>query len=271
MPQEIVLVPQQFDSVQAAIDATAGPVSIVVQPGVYDESIRLIDKEAVVIQSARLSRRGVTFAGRGGSAVFEVRRSSLHLSGIAVRSDSRLRGIDAEDSLVNLQECLVAGNRAGGEADEPFGAGLLCRRSRVHLQKSAIIANVIHCASDAAASGAGIHLDSCDAEIAGCTIQANAVYASGRALGGGLYLAGVKLRMWRSRVTDNLLLAAHGEGGGVCVVDPRRTDFGGCVVSGNDCSNGSGGGIFIRGHASEVSVHRNSFVRQNHPTDIESE
>lgn len=215
---------------QQAIDAASGETTIVVQPGVYAESLRVIGKASVIIESARLSRRGVTITGAGEPAAIHVRDSALHLSGIAIRTDGVLLGILAEESHVNLQECVVVGNRGG----------LRCVRSRVHLQKSAILANVID---------GGVSLESCDAQIAGCTIQGNT--------GGGAFLRDVKLRMWRSRVTDNW-------GGGVRIVDPRQCDFGGSVITGND-----GGGITIANGAARVAIHRNTFVRQNYPTDVE--
>ena len=259
---DFYLVPQQFATVQAAVDAVTRPATIIVQPGLYRECVRVIAKQSVVIQSARLSRRGVTVTGTDGPAAIHSVDSELHLSGIAVRTDAQSRGILVEGGLVNLHECLVAGNRVSD-----LGAGMLCRGARVRLQKSAILANVIH--GDGAAYGAGVYLEDCDAEIAGSTIQGNAAYASHDARGGGLYLRGVKLRMWRSRVTDNFLVSANGRGGGVYVTDPRRCDFGGSVVTGNDCPGGAGGGIFIADGAANVHVHHNTFVRQNNPTDVE--
>lgn len=264
LQQDIFLVPEQFPTLQAAIDAAVGPASIIVQPGLYKESLRLLNKESIVIQSARLSRRGVTLAGSGGLAVVDVRHSQLHASGISIRSDRGLRGIFAEDAHVNLQECLVAGNRS-----DSSGAGMLCRRSRVHLQKSAILANVLRCDGDVAACGGGLYLEACDVEIAGSTIQANVIYAARRAFGGGAYFSDVKLRMWRSRVTDNLLVADDCAGGGVYLAQPRQSVFGGSVLTGNDAGNGKGGGIFVAGDRQHVSIHRNSFARQNHPNDVE--
>lgn len=264
---QVLFVPDQFATIQAAVDAVSGPVSIVVQPGLYRESIRVFGKQNVVIQSARLSRRGVTIAGVDGPAAIHTANSTLHLSGIAVRTESRLRGILAEDGHINLQECLVAGNRADPGADGQAGAGMLCRRSRVHIQKSAILANVAY---GDVVLGAGLFLDECEAEIAGTTIQGNAAYASRQAQGGGMYVRGITMRMWRSRVTDNFLSASNCRGGGVYITEPSRCDFGGSVVTGNDCLEGAGGGIYIADGAMSVAVHRNTFVRQNSPTDVEA-
>ncbi|HZE12535.1 MAG TPA: right-handed parallel beta-helix repeat-containing protein [Chthoniobacterales bacterium] len=266
---EVILVPQQFATIQAAVDAVAGPATIVVEPGVYSESISVVEKKTLIIQSARLSRRGVTIRGFEGLAVIHAVRSQLHLSGLCIRSDSRLRGLLVDDGQINLQECVVAGNRIDGSPNA--GAGMLCRRSNVRLQKSAIIGNAIGSASGTTSAGGGLYLEDCVAEIAGTTIQANVVYGSGQARGGGVALVGSKVRMWRSRVTDNALYADHCAGGGIYLENSGGCQLGGSVVAGNDCQLGRGGGIFVAGCESDISVHRNSFVRQNHPTDIDFE
>ncbi|HEX4630310.1 MAG TPA: right-handed parallel beta-helix repeat-containing protein [Chthoniobacterales bacterium] len=266
---EVILVPQQFATIQAAIDAVVGPATIVVGPGVYPESISVLDKETLIIQSARLSRRGVTIRGFEGSAVIHAVRSQLHLSGICIRSDFRLRGLLVDDGQINLQECIVAGNRSAGFPNA--GAGMLCRRSKVHLQKSAIIGNAVGSTPGATSAGGGLYLEDCVAEIAGTTIQANVVYGSSQARGGGVAFVGSKVRLWRGRVTDNALYADDCAGGGIYLENSRGCQVGGSVVTGNDCQLGRGGGIFVAGSESDISVHRNSFVRQNHPTDIEFE
>lgn len=267
---EILLVPQQSPTIQAAIDAASGPTTIVVAPELYAESLRIIDKPYVVLQSARLSRRGVTISGDGGSAVLCVERSTLHLSGIEVRSNARSRGLLVVNSSISLQECVVAGNRLGEGADEPFGAGMLCRDSRVRIQKSTISGNVVNSGTVATtAGGGGLFLQDCHVEIAGGTIQANAVYAMGSARGGGIWCERSTLRMWRSRVTDNALHAASSEGAGIYFNAPLGCQLGGSVIMGNGGPRGHGGGIFVEGDADRVSIHRNTVVCQNHPTDLD--
>jgi len=244
---DIFFVPQQFATVQEAVDACAGPATIVVTPGVYAESVRVVGKESVVIQSAQLSRRGVCVSGG-----LSVERSVVHLSGIELRANGRRRGCSVADSTISLQECVIAGNRTS----EPFGAGMMCRNSRVRIQKSAIVGNVVDTLA-AVAGGGGVYVDTCRVEIAGCTIQANEVYAPDRVRGGGIWCARSTMRVWRSRVTDNA-------GGGICFEEPLNCQIGGTVVTGN-----RGGGIVIAGDAARVAIHRNTVVRQNYPADVE--
>jgi len=267
----ILLVPQQFPSIQAALDAVSGPATIVVEPDLYAETVHVIDQPYVVIQSARLSRRGVTLSGDGGPAVLRVERSTLHLSGIEVRSKARSRGCLAVNSSLSLQECVVAGNYVDARSGEPFGGGMLCRDSKVRIQKSMIVGNVVDAGPAAAiAGGGGVFFQDCQIEIAGATVQANAVYAMRRAGGGGIWCERSTLRMWRSRVTDNALHAPWCEGAGISFKAPLGCQLGGSVITGNGSPRGHGGGIFVEGDSARVSIHRNTVVRQNHPTDIDS-
>ncbi|HYM62240.1 MAG TPA: right-handed parallel beta-helix repeat-containing protein [Thermoanaerobaculia bacterium] len=268
---DILFVPRQFPTIQAAVDAVAGPATIMVEPGFYDESVVISDKPYVVVQSVRLSRRGVTFAGGTGQSVLVVERSAVHLSGIEVRSNGRMRGIDVIGSTLTLQECIVAGNRIGIEtSSRGVGAGMACVDSSVRIQKSTIAGNTIDCRSEATseALGGGLYFERCKVEFAGSTIQANAAYAQRISRGGGIWCANSSMRMWRSRVTDNALRAVLCEGAGLYLIDAGACQIGGSVISGNGSVDGRGGGIFIEGDPAPVSIHRNTVVRQNHPDDV---
>jgi Right handed beta helix region len=263
---DVFLVPSQYPTISEALDAVVRPGTIMISPGVYAEDVRVVGKEYVVIESARLSRRGVTLAGGGVATVLAIEGSVVHLSGIEIRSNQRARGISAVDSSLSLQECVVAGNRAGADSGEPFGAGMLCRNSNVRIQKSTIAGNTIEHANNAA--GGGVHFSGCKVEIAGSSIQTNAIYASETARGGGIWCEQSRLRMWRSRVTDNLLYAQACEGGGIYFRDSLDAQLGGSVITGNGSVSGNGGGVFIFGDPERVSVHRNTIVRLNHPADL---
>ena len=267
----IHFVPEQFPTIQAAVDAAEHTTTIIVCPHAYDETVVVRDKPYLVIQSARLSRRGVTVTGREGWGVFVIERSTLHLSGIVVRSNGRLRGIWVRDSKLSLQDCVVAGNRTWTQPDSNgFGAGMECRHSAVRIQKSTIVGNTIEQGGGTTtdALGGGIYFQDCNIEIAGSSIQANAVYSGARACGGGIYCERSRMRLWKSRVTDNSLRAGVCEGAGIYFKDPSECQLAGSVITGNGSAEGRGGGVFIEGDAGKVKIHRNTVVRQNHPDDV---
>jgi len=264
---DVFFVPEDFRTIQAAVDAVARPATIMISPGLYRQHVRVASVHYLVIQSARLSRRGVTLAGEGGEAVLSVHDSTLHLSGIEIRSNGRARGMMVSGSTLSLQECVIAGNRVGEDAQEPFGAGMLCRRSTVKIQKSTVAGNTVECPSLPLAGGGGLYFDDCKVELAGSSVQLNAVYARHEARGGGIWSERSRMRMWRSRVTDNAVHAAASEGGGIYLRNAMDTQVGGSVITGNGGPLARGGGIFVSGDAASVAIHGNSVVRQNHPDD----
>jgi hypothetical protein len=266
---DVFLVPSQFSSIRQAIGAIVRPSTIMVSPGVYSEDLFLVGTPDVVISTTRFGRRGVTLVGATADAVVHIENASVYLSGIEIRSNGRARAISAFSSSIALQECVLAGNRVNDAHTEGGGAGMMCLRSSVRVQKSMIAGNNAQ-ACGRSASGGGLHLVDCHVEIAGSSIQANEVYGSVEARGGGIYCERSQVRLWRSRVTDNALYGTKCEGAGIYFRD-SSAQLGGSVVTGNGIAEGRGGGIFVSGRSERVVVHRNMVVRQNHPDDVATE
>jgi hypothetical protein len=262
---DVFFVPAQFGRIQDAIDAVAGPATIMIEPGIYDESLQVIGKQYLVVESTRLGRRGVVITGNTEANVVTVESSKLYLSGIEIRSNRRARGIRAIDSSISLQECVVAGNAIG--AGDAFGAGMCCHDSSVRIQKSIVAGNTVDCGSSEGGGG-GLYLVDCKVEIAGSSLQTNEVYATDVARGGGVWCERSQLRLWRSRITENWLFAPRSEGAGAYFRDAAATQLGGSVISGNGSVAGKGGGVFISGDRATVAIHRNTVIRQNHPDDL---
>lgn len=269
LEHDVFLVPSQFPSIREAIGAIVRPSTLMVSPGVYSEDLAIVGLPGVVISTTRFGRRGVTIVGATAGTVIHIENASVYLSGLEIRSNGRARAISAFDSSVALQECVLAGNRVSDAHTERCGGGLFCVRSSVRVQKSMIAGNSAQ-AADGSASGGGLHLVDCQVEIAGSSIQANAVYGSVGARGGGFYCERSRVRVWRSRVTDNALYGTTCEGAGIYFKD-SSAQLGGSVITGNGIADGRGGGIFVSGHGEQVVVHPNTVVRQNHPDDFTNE
>ena len=139
-----------------------------------------------------------------------------------------------------------------------------CRDAKVRIQKSMLAGNTVDRDSAPLTGGGALYLRNCDVEIAGASIQANAVYSTNAARGGGIWADGGRMRMWRSRVTDNALHAPSTRGGGIYFARSEGAQLGGSVITGNN-----GGGIAIDGAPERVVIHANTVVRQNHPDDVE--
>lgn len=262
---DVLLVPAQYPTIGDAVRALRRPSTIMVSPGVYAEDVVLVDVPDVVISTTHFGRRGVVLVGDVADSVVRAENSSVYLSGIEIRSNGRARAISATRTKMALQECVLAGNRVRGDDDLLEGAGMWCVDSAVRIQKSMLIGNSIE-APKGEARGGALHCTDCKVEIAGCTLQANTLHAGAGAKGAGVYLARSRLRLWRSRVTDNALFAASGEGAGVYCED-SAAQLGGSVITGNSAHSGVGAGLYVRGATGEVAVHGNTVVRQNYPDD----
>ncbi len=261
---DVFLVPMQFSSIQEAINAVVRPSTIMIGPGVYYEDLLLSEKPGIVLSTARFGRRGVTLVGSAAESVIRIENTSVYLSGIEIRSNGRARAISAVGASIAFQECVLAGNKASDR-----GAALLCIQSSVRVQKSMIAGNSVQ-ATDQAASGGALHLIDCKVEIAGSSIQANAIYGLAEARGAGIYCERGQMRMWRSRVTENALYGTTCEGAGIYFQN-SAAQLGGSVITGNGTAEGRGGGIFVNGQSERIVVHKNTIVRQNHPDDFITE
>lgn len=70
------------------------------------------------------------------------------------------------------------------------------------------------------------------AAVVGSNVLTNAGYAARRARGGGIWCEASRMRMWKSRVTDNVLVAADCAGAGMYVRESVRCDLGGSTAGG---------------------------------------
>jgi nitrous oxidase accessory protein NosD len=259
---DVFLVPQQFPTIREAIDAILRPSTIMVSPGVYAEDLVLVDTPEVVITTTHFLRRGVVLVGAAAESVVHIENSSVYLAGLEIRSKGRARGIAAVNSAIALQECVLAGNKVNSA--EASGGAMSCVGSSVRVQKSIIAGNSTESSH---ATGGGLYLFDCKVEIAGSSIQANEINGRSRGSGAGIYCERSRMRLWRSRVTDNGLFSRLGEGAGL-YLKQSSAQIGGSVITGNGVIDGQGGGIFISGSAEDVVVHKNTVLSRNFPDDL---
>jgi hypothetical protein len=260
---DVFLVPQQFSTIREAIESIVRPSTIMLSPGVYAEDLVLVNTPEVVITTTHFLRRGVVLVGAAAESVVNIENSSVYLASLEIRSNGRARGIAAVGSSIALQECVLAGNKVNSA--EASGGAMSCVGSSVRVQKSIIAGNSIESAQRA--NGGGLYLLDCKVEIAGSSIQANEINGGSRSSGAGIYCERSRMRLWRSRVTDNGLFGGLGEGAGLYLKE-SAAQIGGSVITGNGAVDGRGGGIFINGRSEDVVVHKNTILGRNFPDDL---
>lgn len=246
-------VPAEFATIQAALDAAADGDEILVQPGVYVETIDFLGKDVAVIG---VDGAEATTIDGGGQAVWVVGvtsgESAAVLEGVtvtgAVSSESDAGGVHVSGSSLTLRGVIVRDNG---------GVGLHATSADVALIDSALLDN------DGGYAGGGVNAHGGSLMIEGGTIAGNEAYNGGgisaagttlsvrgtlitgnraQQFGAGLYGIHLDLSMEEVRFEGNGT-SAELEGGGV-ILDP----FG-------------GGGVYVKSSAGTIA--RSSFVGNN--------
>lgn len=202
---DLLRVPEQFGTIQEAIDASADGDDILVAPGIYRESINL-------------NRRAIRIRGQEGPGSTVIDGDGT--AGYVVRFPAGTRGA----TLQNLTVTGAAGQI--GEAIDYGGAILVDRAFEILLRDVAVSGNVGQYGAALFCKGGSTVVENCD------------FFGNTAAYGGAVavQLGAVSAR-W-SRIEAN---ASFSSGGGVWV-SGGQISFEDCVLNGNSTS-GTGAGI----------------------------
>jgi pectin methylesterase-like acyl-CoA thioesterase len=239
------LVPQQFQTIQAAIDASANGDVVQVSPGNYNGPVDLRGK-AITLRgtgdpSATVVSGGNSVvkcsSGEGASTVVEnltlTEGSAPQGGGLQIRASSPL-----------IRNCHIINNYA------ELGAGVFCEGGAPRLEGCLIAANV---ASAQYAYGGGVYLSATSALLVNCRITGNRISVSvgnscGGGAGAGLYATGTgALRIEGCTVISNQTSISastacnQNEGAGIYIGAPN-TSVTGCTIREN-VNSGVGGSV----------------------------
>jgi len=270
-PSANLYVPEQFATIQAAIDAAVDGQIIEVGPGVYsgpgNRDIELRGKRITVRSAAGADQ---TIIDCGGVVAMEQPVGPSH-RGFYIHdgetSETVIQGFSIQGGRISGSEVPADGLQWGAGAGQPVGGGVYCEVSSPSIIDCVIIncaaeigggigcvggsptisgCTIMNCRSGGLGSGrsggGGIGLiRRCDARIINCEVRENSGYYNSH--GGGLYCRNSSARVIGCNISDN---RAEGniDGGGVyCsgrLLDVRLEN---CVVSNNVGHNGAG--IFV--------------------------
>jgi hypothetical protein len=210
---QTISVPDQYDGIQAAIDAApATEMRIIsVAPGTYSGPINLLGKPIRLI-------------GAGGAAVTTI-------SGTGGQSQSVVRAISGEPAISLIKGFTIRGGVTGSPLPSlpsaNCGGGLLVFNSQTSIQDCTFTDNV-------SSFGGGAYLLGHAGSITNCTFATNIA----QGYGGGLQLFDSSTAISGCSFTDNVAVTA---GAGLHMVSNTPTLVN-CTITGNDC-NDQGGGI----------------------------
>jgi parallel beta-helix repeat protein len=234
-------VPQQYATIQAAIDVAAWGDTVLVAEGTYNENINVKDKNIILTSTEPNAPdvvAGTVIHGDGTASVVTfsgTEESTCNLCGFTITGGYAIEpahggGIQGNGTRATISNCQITENsayRRGGGLFDCDGPIINCTISD----------NTVR--SSATTEGAGLH--SCDGPINNCTISNNSSGDYARSgFGGGLYNCHGPIT--NCTITDNV---AGGSGGGLHSCDGPITES---TITGNVARNyliaSRGGGLF---------------------------
>jgi len=262
----IILIPQDYPTIQQGIYAAIESDTVLVQPGAYVGDINFSGKDIMVASyfltyqdSNYIEQTLIIGTGDGSVVAFENEETNeAKLIGFTITGGSgngnKGGGIYCFYSDPTLQNLIVSQNHIENlNGDGQGGGGIYLENSSAILTDMTIKENTVSDNSGFVCVGGGICIvQSQNASLNNLTIQDNSVTASGDyGLGGGVYLySSINVIFNNSTIQGNSINSYDtGEGGGICVYQSDNITLENLIIQYNIISssnqNSWGGGISI--------------------------
>ena len=254
---DIINVPDDFETIQGAIDESEDGDTVLVQPGEYVENIDFDGKDITVAslflieEDENLIDETIIDGDQNGCVVTLANRETDQaiLAGFTIRNGTGFEmvqdvwhyfyggGIYCSGSSPVIRNCKIIDNRQPvGEFNNGCGGGVSCRGA------DPVIENCVVGNNSALNKGGGIYGDDYShPTVVGCTIEDNSIGGGegGVMAGGGIY--GSSFIVSDCIITGNEAIVRGGEGGGIFGAGDTVT---GSIISGNRAT--AGGGLFLQ-------------------------
>lgn len=245
-----LLVPDQYATIQAAMDAAQAGDVVLVAPGTYHDCTHPTEGPEST-PACVIMKSGVTVRGQG-------------LTGdVVIDAQGAGRGIFIE----NVSDCAVENLTVTGAFADIYGTGILIRQVDASVTISDVIVDTnldggIVCINGAhpvltgvimrnnvAKQGGGLAIEeNSSPTVRGCRITANEAPS-----GAGIFIrSGCAPLIEDCTIDGNTITAAYGNGGGICVQSSTPT-ITGCRIYGNTTLGYGGGVAFVSGGSGLMS------------------
>jgi hypothetical protein len=225
------LVPQQYQTIQAAIDASANGDVVQISPGVYPGPVDLKGK-AVTVRGTSTDSASVISGGSDPGGI-----------------DSVVRCVTAESADTVLENLTITGGTRA------WGAGLRLDAASPTIRNCRIIGNSVDLTEGGDGAGAGVYVRGGAPTILNCIIGANTITVrNATANGVGIYITDSLVTLYDCTITGNFLKTIStcccngtaGAGAGAYVGGTQASRFVRCTFSTNQlevqqtCGNNGG-------------------------------
>ncbi len=239
-PPDYYYVPDDFTTIQAAINAVPAGSTIIVRPGTYYENIDYIGKNVTVVSDK--GPHVTTIDGnQSGSVVkfWSYESADAVLDGFTVTNGlaDMGGGVYCELSDPTIVNNIITLNTSNAD----FGdGGIFCSVANPLIDNNSITEN------HADISGGGIRFEWCSATVTGCYIAHNTAYD-----GGGMVSQGFDGLIENCVVVDNT--ATRSGGGFSCDYYSTDATIINSVFAGNTAQNLHGGGLYLT-YSSDATI-----------------
>ncbi len=246
-------VPDQFGSIQAAIDAVANGSEIVVRPGTYFEHLVFLGKSIVLRSEAGPESTVLDGGGVGSVVVFRSGEGpATRIEGFTITNGGGSPGAGGAGVLVESSSPTIRGNRIVGNTTNLLGGGIIV----YGFSSPRIEDNLI--ADNAAGDGGGIYAQ----------VENTRVYVRGNTIEGNVCLGGfgAGVLCWNGslELVGNEIVGNTGaeSGGGIFILFSGDTSH---LIEANEIRGNSateeGGGIWLANGGDVLLV--NNLIAEN--------
>ena len=261
----VLLVPEDYSSIQEAINSSAQNDTVLVGPGLYVENLFINNISISIVSSD--GANNTIIDGSNNNSVININSSgnNVLINGFTVKngvgdlfaSGSRYGGgIISRNTILTLDSLIVENN-------ESFAGGGVCIYDMESSSTQSIIKNSI-IKNNIASEGGGVFVINQSLDIINSTIDGNGMipFGSGGGVqalaaninllntnlinnhsrfGGGIYIGSSISSIEKTIISNNI---SDSKGGGIWVGSDSNLDFSETLITDN-FSDGFGGGIFI--------------------------
>jgi hypothetical protein len=258
-----LVVPDDYATIQGAINASVNGDTVLVLQGTYYENIDFLDRN-IVLTSDDWSDSGVIIDGAHSGSVVSItggQDSSTKLEGFTIINGSGYLGggVLCVNSSPVISNNYIHSNQITSSGANPCGGGIYAANGSPSVVNNVIQSNFLHSTYlYGNPLGAGIYAGNCaNITILGNTITGNNASASVVSHGGGVALVSCT-----GAVDENLILSNYAAfGGGLFVSGHGSLAITSNLISGNQASDGAG--AFFAGASPLCTVQCNTIVYNN--------